>query len=458
MKKYNSIYFIGIGGSSMSGLAEIMIEKGIKVLGSDRNNNSLTEKLIKNGATIHIGHDASNLEKPDLVVYTAAISPDNVELVKAKELGVEVLERSEFLGMIMEDYKYNICISGTHGKTTTTSMISSIFLMDKKDPTITIGGELDLIDGNIKIGNGEYFIVESCEYKDSFLKFHPYLAIITNIEADHLDYFKDLNQVIKSFEDFVSLVPKDGGIVINAEHPNTKGIIDNFSGNMITFGLKYGDVHAQNIKFGELGYPNFDVIYKDEFYINVSLSVAGMHNILNALASIAACIFFNIDKLSIVQGLRQFKSPHRRFYLLGEVNNIKVIDDYAHHPTEIKAVISSLKNMKINEIYMVFQPHTYSRTKSLYDEFCICFNGLENLHLIITDIYAAREKDPLDINSKMLVDSIKNENVDAIYIEDFDEIVKYIWGKAKKGDIVITVGAGDVNKIGSLFLKYSIDK
>ncbi|MCL2321036.1 MAG: UDP-N-acetylmuramate--L-alanine ligase [Oscillospiraceae bacterium] len=454
MREYKSIYFIGIGGSSMSGLAEIMLEKGVSIIGSDRTSNALIEKLMKNGAKIHIGHSSSNMEDVDLVVYSAAISSDNEELLKAKELGIKTLERSEFLGMIMEDYKYNICISGTHGKTTTTSMISSIFLMDKKDPTITIGGELDLIDGNVRIGKNDYFIVESCEYRDSFLKFHPFLAVVTNIEPDHLDYFKDLNQILKSFNEFVSMIPKDGCLVINAEHPNTKDIIDDFSGNMITFGLKYGDVYAENIKFTESGYPNFDVIYKDELYINVSLSVPGMHNILNALAAIATSIFFDIDKLSIIQGLKQFKTPHRRFYCIGEINDVKVIDEYSHHPTEIRAAVSSLKNMHINNIYMVFQPHTYSRTKSLYDEFCKCFNGLDNLHLIITDIYAAREKDPGDINSKMLADSIKDEGIDVTYMKDFEEIAKYIKSKVSKDDVVITVGAGDVNKIGKAFLNY----
>ena len=457
MKKYNSIYFIGIGGISMSGLAELMLEKNIKVIGSDRNTNSSIEKLIKNGAKVHIGHKASNIEKVDLVVYTAAISQDNVELLEAKHLNIPTFERSEFLGIVMEDYKYNICIAGTHGKTTTTSMISSIFIKDEKDPTIMVGGELDLISGNMKIGNSDYLIAESCEYRNSFLKFHPYLAVITNIESDHLDYFKDIDQILNSFNDFASLIPEDGGLVINAEDPNSRKIIKSFPGNLITFGLKSGDVHANSILFNDSGFPNFDVIYKNEFYINISLNAGGFHNIVNSLAAVATSIFFNIDKLSIVQGLKQFKSPHRRFQCIGEINGIKVIDDYSHHPTEISAVISTLKNMEVSEIYMVFQPHTYTRTKSLYDDFCICFNGLNNLHLIITDIYAAREKDTGDINSKMLVDSIKKECLDVVYIKDFKDIVEFLYKKSKKNDLVITVGAGDVNKIGEMFLN-AIDK
>ena len=458
MKKYNSIYFIGIGGISMSGLAELMLEKGVRVIGSDRNTNLSIEKLIKNGAKIHTGHAASNIEKVDLVVYTAAISQDNVELLEAKRLGLPTFERSEFLGMLMEDYKYNICIAGTHGKTTTTSMISSIFIEDEKDPTIMVGGDLDLINGNMRPGSSEYFIAESCEYRDSFLKFHPHLAIITNIESDHLDYFKDITQILNSFNAFASLTPEDGGLVTNAEDANARIIIKNFPGNLITFGLKSGDVHANNIVFNDSGFPNFDVVYKNDLYINVSLSVVGYHNILNSLAAIAASIFFNIDKLSIVQGLKQFKLPHRRFQCIGEINGIKVLDDYSHHPTEISAVISSLKNMKSNEIYMVFQPHTYTRTKALYDDFCKCFNGLDNLHLIITDIYAAREKDPLDINSEMLVNSIKNEGLDCLYIKEFNDIIKFLSEKSQKNDLVITVGAGDVNKIGQMFLKDAIDK
>jgi len=458
MKKYNSIYFIGIGGISMSGLAELMLERGIKVIGSDRNTNSFIEKLIKNGAKIYIGHAASNIEKVDLVVYTAAISQDNVELLEAKHLNIPAFERSEFLGMVMEDYRYNICIAGTHGKTTTTSMISSIFIKDEKNPTIMVGGELDLISGNMKIGSSDYLIAEACEYKDSFLKFHPYLAVITNIESDHLDYFKDIDQILSSFNDFASLIPEDGCLVINAEDLNSRKLIKNFPGNLITFGLKSGDVHANNITFNDLGFSNFDVIYKEDSYVNISLDVVGYHNILNSLAAIAASIFFNIDKLSVVQGLKQFKLPHRRFECIGEINGIKVLDDYSHHPTEISALISSLKNTKSNEIYMVFQPHTYTRTKALYDDFCKCFSGLDNLHLMITDIYAAREKDPGDISSKMLSDSIKKEGLDCLYIKDFKDIVQFISKKSKKNDLFITVGAGDVNKIGEMFLKDAIDK
>ncbi len=458
MKKYNSIYFIGIGGISMSALAELMIEKGIKVFGSDRKQNHLIDKLIKNGATIYIGHKASNVENVDIVVYTAAISNDNEELIRARELKIPIMERSEFLGLIMKDYKYNICIAGAHGKTTTTSMISSIFLRSNLDPTILIGGEFDLINGNLKIGKSEYFIAESCEYKDSFLKFHPYAAIVSNIEAEHLDYFKDIDQILKSFKEFISLVPKEGVAIINYEDLNSKKIIEDISCNIITFGLKTGDIHADNIQFDELGHPSFDVIYNKSLYCKVSLQVGGIHNILNALSAIAASIFFNIEKSYFIEALNDFKLPNRRFQHIGTRDGIKVIDDYSHHPTEISSLIASMRNMNLNEIYMVFQPHTYTRTKALFNDFCKCFNGLKNLHLIITDIYAAREKDPLDINSKMLVDSIKNEGLDVIYIKDFKDIVEFVLKKAKKDDMLITVGAGDVNEIGNLFLSYSIDK
>ncbi|MBU3190880.1 UDP-N-acetylmuramate--L-alanine ligase [Clostridium bowmanii] len=451
--KNKKIHFIGIGGISMSGLAEILIKNNYKVSGSDMQSSHITDKLSKSGAEIYIGHNGDNIGDADLVVYTAAISPENPEYIKAVELNLPLMDRAEFLGQIMKGHKYNVAVAGTHGKTTTTSMIAHIILNEDVDPTILVGGELDAISGNVLAGNSDYFITEACEYKASFLKFFPYIGAITNIDADHLDYYRDINHIKDTFKKFIDLIPKEGYLITCIEDENVKTILHNYEYkcNIITYGLNEGILQAKNISYNESGCGTFDVYKEGLLLFQIKLNVPGLHNVLNALASIGASLCLNFSKASIISGLSSFRGTHRRFELKGTKDGVTVIDDYAHHPTEIKAALSAAKNYPHNKIYCVFQPHTYSRTISLFEDFSNSFYDIDNL--ILADIYAAREKDTGVINSDMLGDRIREKNVNCINLHNFAEIVQYLKNNLKEGDLLLTMGAGDVFKIGEMYLK-----
>lgn len=450
-KNCRKIHFIGIGGISMSGLAEISIDKNYDVSGSDMKSSKITDKLGKKGAKIYIGHNSNNIKDADLVIYTAAISKDNPELVKARENNIKMMDRAEFLGHIMKSYKHNVAISGTHGKTTVTSMISHIAVDAEIDPTILIGGELDLIGGNVRLGKSEYFITEACEYKASFLKFYPTVGVILNIEADHLDYYKDINDIKSAFRQFAHLVPDDGYIVAYSEDPNVRDILKDLKCNIITYGFIKGNITAHNIKFNEKGCASFDAYENGNKLFPIQLSIPGKHNILNALASICACRSLNIPDENIINGLINFKGTHRRFEIKGVKNGVTVIDDYAHHPTEIKATLSTASAYPHKRIFCVFQPHTYSRTLTLFKDFTEAFGGTDML--ILADIYAAREKDKGIISSDMLGDSIREKGISCINLHSFDKIKNYLMSELQEGDLLLTVGAGDIYKVGEMFLE-----
>ena len=450
---YKNIHFIGIGGISMSGLCEIILKEGnFNISGSDNSESILIQNLRKKGVKIYIGQKAENLSKDvDLVVYTAAIKPDNEEFIKAKELGIKMMERSVFLGELMKAYKYPICIAGTHGKTTTSSFVSEVFLKTDKDPTISLGGILSSINSNFKIGKKDFFILETCEYCDSFLKFNPHSAIILNIDADHLDYFKDLNQIYESFKNFAKLIKKDACLVINADIENYEFIIKDLSCKIITYGKNVSsDWQAKNIKFNDKGYPSYTATYKGKDMFNISLNVVGLHNVYNSLAVCALCNFYELDKNCIENGLNSFNGTERRFQYKGEFNGVKVIDDYAHHPTEILATIEASKNQKFNKLWCVFQPHTFSRTKALLNEFADSFKDADNI--VVLDIYSAREKDTGEIHSKDLVDKLKSKGKNAIYIENFECGKDFLEKNCKQGDMLITIGAGDVYLLGEMLI------
>ncbi len=449
--KHKKIHFIGIGGISMSGLAEILLDKGYSVSGSDRSNSKLVQKLRSLGAEIFIGHDSSNIKNDvDLIVYTAAIPNDNPELIKGKNLNISIMDRAEFLGHIMRGHKYNVALAGTHGKTTTTSMLSSIILQAKLDPTILVGGNLDLIDGNVKVGNSEYFITEACEYKASFLKFYPYLGIVLNIEEDHLDFYKDINEIEETFSKFADLIPDDGCYIYNAEDERAYSIATKATCNTLGFGIEKGEVRAQNISY-ENGTPTFDVYRDNKYIMTIKLQVPGRHNILNSLASIAAAFSLNVDNESIKLGLFNFVGTHRRFEIKGELNGVTVIDDYAHHPTEIKATLLATKKFPHNKIVCVFQPHTYTRTKTLFNEFVDSFGDADTL--LLSEIYAAREKDDGSVSSTMLGDKLREKGTNCKNFKTFEEISAYLKTQLKDGDLLLTVGAGDVYKVGEMFLE-----
>ena len=453
LRKYKHIHMIGIGGTSMSGIAAILKKWGFYVTGSDANSSELTDKLQKESdISITIGHDLSSLRKADLVIYSAAISPDDIEMQEAKRLNIETMERSTFLGLITKAFKNSICISGTHGKTTTTSMISVCFLEAKKDPSIQVGAILKQINGNYRVGNSDYFILEACEYVESFLKFYPKTEIILNIDNDHLDYFKNIDNIKNAFVKYVKLLPNDGLLILNADDPNTFNLSKETNAKVVTFGLENEKANfvARNITFDNNGFPLFDVYRNNTFYKSIKLSVPGMHNVYNALACIATCYEYGFEKETIKNALLKYTGAHRRFEYIGTSNQANIYDDYAHHPTEIKAVYDAMKKKKFNRSWVVFQPHTYSRTKNLLNDFAQSLNGFDNI--IVTDIYAARETNTYDVSSQDLVNQINKVGKKAIYMSDFSEIAKYIRDRVMPNDIVLTIGAGTVTNIGPMIL------
>ncbi len=452
-KNIKSVHFIGIGGISMSGLAEILKNLGYKLSGSDMKSSNITEKLEKDGIKIYIGHNENNIGNCDLVVYTAAVKDNNPELVKARQLGITTIERAVLLGQIMKKYPFSLAISGTHGKTTTTSMVSMIMLEANLDPTIHIGGELDAIGGNTRIGSNKYFVTEACEYVESFLKFFPYLAIVLNIDADHLDYFKDIDHIKKAFLKFMALVPKEGYIVACVDDENVSSLLNNLSCNIVTYGINSVDATwtAQNISFDHSGCASYDLIKNNEKITSIQLKVPGIHNVSNSIAAAVACYTLGCDIKDIQKGLEAFTGTHRRFEIKGIVEDIKVVDDYAHHPSEIKATLKAAKSTNHSKIWCVFQPHTYTRTKLLLEDFSEAFSDADEV--IVADIYSAREIDTGEIHSKVLSQKINEKSDNAVYKPDFENIVEYLKEKVSPGDLVITMGAGDVYKVGEMFLK-----
>jgi len=451
--KIKRIHFIGIGGISMSGLAEILIGQGYIITGSDQKSSEITEKLKALGVHISIDQKEDNIENPDLVVFTAAIKQDNPELIRARLLNINVIERSVLLGHIMEEFPFSIAISGTHGKTSTTSMIASIMLQAELDPTIHIGGRLELIDGSVKTGNSDYFITEACEYVESFLTLYPYMAVILNIELDHIDYFKDINHVKEAFYKFASQIKPSGFIVACIDDANVVAVLDMLSCKKITYGInnKTAEWNARGIEFNEKGCPAFILTKKGIDIAIIKLSVPGLHNVSNSIAAAAAAYTIGCSISSIQEGLSAFIGAKRRFEKKGSFNGIKVIDDYAHHPTEVKATLRAAKNKSISKVWCVFQPHTYSRTKSFLNEFAASFSDADKV--ILTDIYAAREPNTGDIDSSMLEEKINTYGKKAIYMPDFNKIVSFLRENAAPGDTIITMGAGDVSSIADMLLK-----
>lgn len=453
IKKYKNIHMIGIGGVSMSGIAEILYQWGFHVTGSNNTSSDITNKLETNGIKVIIGHNPENVIGSDIVVYTAAINQDNPELVSAKNLGIPTIERADFLGELTRCYEDTIAISGTHGKTTTTSMVSLCFLEALKDPSIQVGAVLPEICGNYKVGNSEYFIIEACEYVESFLKFSPKAEIILNIDNDHLDYFKNFENIKNSFIKYVKLLPEDGLLVLNGDDCNCLSLSSHTKAKVLTYGIsnKNTNFFAVNIMFDDDGFAEFDVYHNNEFYDRIKLSVPGTHNILNSLACISLCNEYGISKSDIKNALSKFKGASRRFEFKGFINGASIYDDYGHHPTEIIATSKALMSKKYNKSWVVFQPHTYSRTQNLLDDFAKALLNFDNI--IILDIYAARETNTYGISSKDLVNKINTFNKNAKYIPNFDDCVSYLKSNVKENDIILTLGAGTVTEIGELLLK-----
>lgn len=453
IKKYKKIHMIGIGGISMSGIAEILVNWGFNVSGSDRSDSEILHTLSNAGIKIHIGHDEKNVEGSDCVVYTAAIKKDNPELVHAKKLGIPTIERSDFLGELTRCYQNTIAISGTHGKTTTTSLVSLCFMEAHRDPSIQVGAIIKELNGNYRVGNSENFIIEACEYVESFLKFSPRSEIILNIDNDHLDYYKNMENIKKAFIKYVKLLPEDGHLIINADDTNCLDLPIYSKAPTIKYGIENEDVDfsARNIAFSEEGFPEFDVYKFGEFYEHFKLSIPGKHNVSNALSCVALCDAYGIEKNCIKIALKKFTGADRRFEFKGVVNGAKVYDDYGHHPTEVAATAKALSNKRFNQSWVVFQPHTYSRTFNLLDDFAHALLSFDNI--IVTDIYAARETNTYDISSKDLADAITKLGKNAIYIPSLDDCASFLKENVKKDDIVLTLGAGTVTNIGPMIVE-----
>ena len=447
-----AIHFIGIGGISMSGLAEILLEEGFRVSGSDARESALTDALEKRGAVVYYGQRASNIsESTDVVVYTAAIHPDNPEFARAKELGIPMLTRAELLGQIMRNYDTPVAVAGTHGKTTTTSMLSHILLAGDCDPTISVGGILPAIGGNIRVGQSETFLTEACEYTNSFLSFFPKISIILNIDADHLDFFKDIDDIRRSFRKFAELLPEGGTLIINADTPEYRSITEGLSCGILTYSLEDGaDYTASEITYDEFGHASFTAEFRGEPLGRCTLKVPGIHNVSNALASIAAARLLDLPWEVIADGLAGFTGTDRRFQYKGTVGGVTVIDDYAHHPTEIEATLKAAANYPHRKLWCVFQPHTYTRTKALLPEFAQALTLAD--HVVLADIYAARETDTLGISSEDLAEKIRALGTPCEYFPTFDEIENFLLENCTQGDLLITMGAGDVVNIGEQLL------
>lgn len=447
------VHFIGIGGISMSGLAEILLEEGFTISGSDAKQSALTDSLAQKGATIYIGQKASNLSiRPALVVYTAAIREDNEEFKAAVDAGIPMLSRAELLGQIMDNYEKSIAVAGTHGKTTTTSMISQILLVAKADPTISVGGILEAIGGNIRVGGSEVFITEACEYTNSFLHFHPKYSIITSVEAEHLDFFKDIDDIRRSFHEFAGNTAHDGVLIINGQIAALDQITNNLSCSVTTYGLcENDDFYAKNITYNDHACGTYTLMHKTEDLGTVSLSVPGRHNVSNSLAAIALCLNLGLPLDVIKKGLLQFGGTKRRFEYKGTKNGITVIDDYAHHPTEVAATLTAARNYPHGRIICVFQPHTYSRTKAFLSDFARVLSMADIV--VLADIYAAREKNTIGISSKDLLAELQKNGQKSYYFPSFDEIEKFLSEKCINNDLLITMGAGDVYLIGEHLLQ-----
>ena len=396
------VHFIGIGGISMSGLAEILLSEGFHVSGSDNQRSPLTEMLAEKGALIQYGQRRENItDNIDLVVYTSAIHPDNPEFLAVQEKGIASLTRAQLLGQMMRQYKTSIAVSGTHGKTTTTAMISDILLQANTDPTLSIGGILKSIGGNYRVGSSDYFVTEACEYTNSFLSFFPKVGIILNIQEDHLDFFKDLADIRNSFHAFAKLMPENGLLIINSGIENYKELTEGISCPIITFDMHEGaDYYPTDLSYDNMGRPSFICHGPEDFALPVTLGLPGDHNITNALPAIALAHRFGLKTEIICQVLANFKGTDRRFDYKGEIGGVTVIDDYAHHPAEIKATLSAAAQYPHKRLWCVFQPHTYSRTKSFLNDFAEVLSTAE--HIVLADIYAARETDTLGISSQDL--------------------------------------------------------
>ena len=438
------VHMIGIGGSSMSGLAGMLRQHGILVTGSDNARSYLTDTLEKEGIRVFIGHRAENIDGAELIIYSAAIHPDNPERKAAAERGIPQMERAELLGQLMEGYRQAINICGTHGKTTTTSMIAEILLDCGIDPTVHIGGQLDYIGGSTRVGSHDAFVVEACEYNGSFLHFHPSIAVVLNIEEDHLDYYKDLDDIANAFRKFTDLLPADGVCIGNGDDPLVRKLLGMQHCRAVSFGMTADcDWYPAGIVWDDLGCAEFDFMKNGTKQAHLHLQIPGEYNLMHALASMAACTEAGAAPEAVAASLSRFEAPHRRFEHTGDVCGVRLYTDYGHNPAEMHGALENAVHQPHNRIWAVMQPHTYSRVKTLFRDYIHCCDLADEI--LITDIFAAREKDPGDIHSTMLVDAIAATGKSVHYTPTFDDTERYLRAHWQPGDLVITMSCGNIN-------------
>jgi len=449
------VHCIGIGGIGVSAIAEILLHRGVMVSGSDSNESEITDRLIEKGAKVYLGHREKNIAGADLVLYSAAVPPNNVELRGARTKGVAVVTRAEALGQLMREARHSIAVAGSHGKTTTTSMISLILKNADKTPTILVGGNLSEIGGNVAVGDPDYFITEACEYMDSFLSLSPKYAVVLNIDSDHFDYFKDIDHLVRSFETFANLVPEDGAVFAYDANPFVSSILEELDRPYVTFGFHENcNYRADNIKFDRNGFPAFSIVIDGRPLCRVQLQIPGEYNIANALAAMACATTMGIDPGVIVYTLEQYKGTQRRFDIQGfTTGGVKIVDDYAHHPTEIVATINAARKVPHEKMWVLFQPHTYTRTLALHDDFAEALDLADRV--VLAEIYAAREKNPHNVSSRSILAKMKEKDPgkEAWFIETMDEIADFVLAYAEPGDLVITMGAGDIYRAGEAILE-----
>ncbi|MBR3504567.1 MAG: UDP-N-acetylmuramate--L-alanine ligase [Clostridia bacterium] len=438
------LHFIGIGGSSMSGLARFMLHEGCVVTGSDRDRSHKTEALEALGIAVSIGHRAENVRGADLVIYSAAIPENNPERAEAARLGIPQIERAVLLGRLMTTFENAVCVSGTHGKTTTTSMLAQVFVEAGEDPGVHIGGELDAIGGGTRVGRGSTFIAEACEYSGSFWHFFPTVAVILNIDEDHLDFYKDLDDIEASFRRFAGLVPETGWVVGWGGDSRVRRVLSGLRCHTRTYGLEpHNELRAEEISYDELGRPHFTATLFGHPLAEVELAVAGEKNLLDALACIAVADICQLPMGSVSATLGRFTGAHRRFELTSVTDGVRLYTDYAHNPAEMQTAIHIASMQPHNALWAVWQPHTYSRTKTLFDGFMNTFSEAD--FVLVTDIMGAREADPGDINTPMLIDGLTKRGVKAVYTPTFNDAERYLREHWHPDDLVITLGCGNID-------------
>lgn len=447
LHKVKKIHFVGIGGSGMCPLAEILHHKGYELTGSDVNESDTLQRIRSYGIPVAMGHRAENIGAAELVVYTAAVKQDNPELAAAKERGVPTVERSVMLGMVTRKYGNSIAVSGTHGKTTTTAMLTQLCINAGVDPSAIIGGKLPFINGNGRVGHSDTIVCEACEYVDTFLQLTPAVSVILNIDADHLDYFGNLENIIKSFHQFACQTSRL--LVINGDDENSRMAVKRIVGpKIVTFGLSpENDYYAENISDAKKAYEHFTLMKHGEKLTDITLSVPGKHNIINALAAAAVADCLGVPAECIAESLHQFTGVHRRFEILGKYNDITVADDFAHHPTELTATLTAAMQMGFRDVWAIFQPHTYSRTYLLLDDFAKALS-IPN-HVILSEILAVRETNTYHVYAKDLADKVPG----SVWFKTFEEIADYAVQHAKPGDLILTLGGGDVYKCANLIVE-----